>query len=107
MAQPNGRARTPAKKKPSQQLGAAIRIEIDGVEVIVDAASATIRERWHAKEALRAENLPTDDDELLMGAVIWVMARRSIPDITLADVLDGVTLGALMDGAQGDPDSPE
>jgi hypothetical protein len=97
------RARTPVATKAIPSL----RVTIGDTEVRVDPLSATILERWEAKEALRAELLPTDDDELMMGAVIWTMAKRHLPDLTLREVLSGVTLGALMEGSEGDADSPE
>jgi len=99
------RTRTPSRPKPSERMP-AIRIELDGQSVLVDAASSTLRERWEAKESLRAAGLPVDDDELMLGATIWAIAKRSVEGLTLDDVLDNVTLGALMDGTSDD-DSPE
>lgn len=99
------RARTAPKPKPSDRMS-AIRLTIDGQTVAVDAASSTLRERWEAKESLRAAGLPVDDDELMLGATIWAIAKRTIEGLTLDDVLDSVTLGALMDGTTDD-DSPE
>lgn len=99
------RARTTPKPKPSERMS-AIRLTIDDQTVLVDAASSTLRERWEAKESLRSAGLPTDDDELMLGATIWAIAKRTIDGLTLDDVLDSVTLGALMDGT-ADDDSPE
>ena len=99
------RERTPTKK-PSEALP-TIKLTLDGVDVCIDAATSTLRERWQAKEALRAAGLPVDDNELIVGATIWALAKRSIPDLTLDDVLDSVTAGALMDGGAADDDDPE
>lgn len=99
------RTRTPSKK-PSENLP-VVRLTLDGTEVVIDAATGTLRERWQAKEALRAAGLPVDDNELMVGATIWALAKRTIPDLTLDDVLDNVTAGALMDGGAGDDDDPE
>jgi hypothetical protein len=99
------RTRTPSRK-PSEGLP-TITLTLDGVDVCIDAATSTIRERWHAKEALRAAGLPVDDNELMVASTIWVLAKRSLPDLTLDDVLDNVTAGALMDGGVVDEDDPE
>lgn len=99
------RTRTPAAK-PSKQLP-TVTLTLDGQEIVIDAATSTLRERWQAKEALRSAGMPIDDSELMLGATIWVVSKRTLADLTLDEVLDSVTVGALMDSGAGDEDDPE
>ena len=80
------RARTPIKGKQAGG-GKVATVTLDGVEYKVDPRSANGLERWRAKEALMARQLPTDDDELFGLALMWVIVLRSVPDLSIDDVL--------------------
>jgi predicted nucleic acid-binding protein len=99
-------ARTRSTSGKAASAKTTLRLVFDGTEVLIDPETATIRDRWRGKEALRALNLPSDDSDLWTAALIWVIATRDVPDLTLDDVLDTVTLGDLGDGIE-ENDRPE
>lgn len=86
-----------------------MKVAIDGQELIVDVRTLTGRDRRLMKAELAKLDYPADDEDFLYAA-IWVVLRRSRPDVTFDEVLDAVTLGDLMDAEVGDvegDDSPE
>jgi hypothetical protein len=95
------RARTPVKAPEPT----VVTITLGDETHVCDIRTATFLERWKAKDALKARGLPTDDDELMMAAVIWVIAQRTAPDLSIDDVLDAAPADVGLGAA--DVDDPE
>lgn len=92
-----------SKKKPA----GVLRITIDGVAVDVNPLTITIREAHRASVALQAGGYP-ETNQMRAASHAWVVAQRSMPDITLDDVLDSMTLGDLGQVlVETEDDSPE
>lgn len=91
----------------------AIRLRVNGAEVIVDPMTLTGRERQQVRAALakvKAELGVEADENDGMIAAIWVVLRRTDPSLTFEEVLDSVTMRDLMSAervASDEDDSPE
>ena len=76
------------------------RVRVNGAEVEVDHRTFTLAERRASRAAVLA--LSGDDDHVpdeadALAALVWVVLRRSTPDLAFADVFDSLTLGDLAD----------
>jgi hypothetical protein len=81
-------------------------VRVNDVEVEVDHRTFTLGERRASRAALLAmsgdDDLAPDEMDAL-GALVWVVLRRSQPDLTLGDVVDSLTIGDLVDARTLDP----
>lgn len=87
----------------------AIRIRVNGEEVIVDPMTLTGRERQLIRGALAKLDVEADANDGMFAA-IWVVLRRTDSELTFDEVLDSVTMGDLMSASPVDAsedDSPE
>ena len=91
-----------------------LQINVNGVLQTIDPNSLTLRERQICKVELT--KLGYEPDELdIISATIWVIMRRSDPDLTFEDVCEGITIQDLQDTDELmsgtlldlDPDDPE
>jgi hypothetical protein len=84
-----------------------VTINVNGVPVLIDQRTLTMRERQQVKSELHKLDYPADQMDMLMGA-IWVVMRRTDPTLTFAEVCESITVGDLEDvEAVGSDDSPE
>lgn len=76
------------------------RVRVDGVDVAVDHRTFTLAERRASRAAVLAltdgDDLQPDEADAL-GALVWIVLRRSTPDLTFAEVLESLTVGDLAD----------
>ena len=92
------------------QIGVLPPFEIaaNGTIILVDHASFTLNERRMSRVALTelqaTDNLIVDTADVV-AALIWVVLRRTQPDIEFSEVYDGLTLGAVAEAvaAPSDP----
>lgn len=85
------------------------KITVDGVEVYVDASTFTGRERSIMKRALAGLGYAPDGEDA-MFASLWIVMRRTQPDLTFDEVLDTVTMADMATAeivAADEDDSPE
>jgi hypothetical protein len=76
------------------------RVRVDGVEVEVDHRTFTLAERRASRAAvlqLSDGNDLAPDEADALGALVWVVLRRSTPELTFEEVLESLTLGDLAD----------
>ena len=85
----------------------SIEVVWDGVTHVVSIGSFTIREKYSLRVALKARGLPTDDEDLLAGAAIWVHLNKLDDTVTLDEVLDGVRWDDIGLTETTETDSPE
>ncbi len=76
------------------------RVRVNGEEVEVDHRTFTLAERRASRAA--ALKLSTGDDLApdevdAIAALVWVVLRRSTPELPFEDVLSSMTLGDLAD----------
>lgn len=83
----------------------AFKVEVNGQYYDVDLLSFTLGERRTIRLELAKLDGDTDGYDFTAG-MIWVTVRRDQPDITLQQILDGVTIGALVPAevAEDDPE---
>lgn len=76
------------------------RVRVNGAEVEVDHRTFTLAERRASRAAVlkltEGDDLVPDETDAL-AALVWVVLRRSDPELAFADVLDSLTLGDLAD----------
>jgi hypothetical protein len=81
-------------------------VRVNDVEVEVDHRTFTLGERRASRAALLAmsgdDDLAPDEMDAL-GALVWVVLRRSDPALALSDVVDSLTVGDLADARILDP----
>ena len=85
----------------------SITVDWDGVSHTVAIGQFTIREKYSLRVALKAHGLPTDDEDLLAGAAIWVHLHKLDDTVTLDEVLDGIHWDDISQGDTSEVDSPE
>lgn len=91
------------------------RAIVDGEEVLVDHRTFTMRERRESRVALAkltAEDGLLADEGDVMAALLWVVLRRSSPELTFAEIVDSLELGTLASAeaaqnAEADTSDPE
>lgn len=74
-----------------------VRVLVDGVEVVVDVRTFTMRERKEMRQAMVATFGDTADEMDALTAGIWIAVRRDRPDVTLDDIADVLTLNDLLE----------
>jgi hypothetical protein len=86
-----------------------MKITVAGEPLLIDVMTVTIKERSQAMRALKADpDLDPADELTLTAGVVWIVARRSHPELTLDEVLNSLTLGDLADASSTEQDdSPE
>lgn len=76
------------------------RVKVDGEDVEVDHGTFTLVERRAARVAVRqlsdGDDLAPDEADAL-AALVWVVLRRSTPELAFADVLESLTINDLAD----------
>jgi hypothetical protein len=76
------------------------RVRVDGNEVEVDHRTFTLAERRASRAAVLklsdGDDLVPDEADAL-AALVWVVLRRSQPELDFGDVLESLTLGDLAD----------
>jgi hypothetical protein len=87
---------TKASKMPS------LEVDWNGEVHIIAVGQFSIREKYAMRACLKGKGLPTDDEDLLAGAAIWVYLNKLDASVTLDEVLDGITVD---DVAQVDADA--
>ena len=74
------------------------RVNVNGEVVEVDHRTFTLAERRASRVAVlkmtEGDDLVPDEADAL-AALVWVVLRRSDPDLTVDDVLGSLTLGDL------------
>lgn len=81
-------------------------VEVNGKRYDIDLMMLTLGERHRMKVELA--NLDGDADGWdFTAGMIWAFVRREQPDITLVEIMDAVTVGAVADGVEVAADSPE
>lgn len=75
-------------------------IVVNGDEVQVDQRTFTLSERRASRSALLAmgndDDLAPDEVDAL-SSLVWIVLRRTTPELTLVEVCDSLTVGALAD----------
>lgn len=97
---------------PAQQIPVVppFRVRVNGDEVVVDHRTFTLAERRASRRAL-IDIATTDDlvpdfaDEL--AALVWIVLRRSDPDLTIGDVFESIDLGDVADREAIDGEADE
>jgi hypothetical protein len=87
---------------------AVVTLRVDGQEVTVDQRTLTMSERQLVRRTLAKVEESDELDALV--AVVWIVLRRSRPELTFDEVCDSITAGDLADAEiVDDPDetSPE
>jgi len=76
------------------------RVKVNGEEVEVDHRTFTLAERRASRTAVLklsdGDDLAPDEADAL-AALVWVVLRRSTPDLPFEDVLESLTIGDLAD----------
>jgi hypothetical protein len=86
----------------------SISIRVNGVEVVIDPMTLTLREQQQVKGALAKLDYPADENDML-AATIWVIMRRQDTSLTFDDVCGAITLADIAAAAPttSDPSDPE
>jgi len=89
-----------------------MRLKVDGVELVVDVDTLTMGERRQARIGIAAieERDGIESDELdQFVSFVWVVLKRTRPEVTLDEVFDAVDIGSLRaaNTDTGDGDDPE
>lgn len=84
-------------------------MSFDGREIEIDAATLTFGEQRKVNKAIREMAEDEEDAQVLATpAFVWVILQRTEPDITLDEVVDGLTIGDAMSlGGTLELDDPE
>lgn len=80
-------------------------VEVDGKRYDVDLLAMTLGERRTMRLELAKLEGETDGWDFT-AAMIWLVVRRDRLDVTLQQILDGVTIGAVVptEVAEDDPE---
>jgi hypothetical protein len=75
-------------------------VKVNGDELLVDSRTFTMKEHRLRRRELTRISVEDDlvpDDADIMAASIWVVLRRSDPDLTFDDVLNSLSFGDMAD----------
>jgi hypothetical protein len=90
---------TAAKLKPLSVLP-AFTVIVNGDELLVDSRTFTMKEHRLRRRELTRISVEDDlvpDDADIVATSIWIVLRRSDPDLAFDDVLDSLNFGAMVD----------
>ena len=73
---------------------AAVKVTVNGEEVVIDPMTFTGRERQRMRSVLAKLDYEADGGDV-MFASIWVVLARTDPTVTFDDVLDSVTMADI------------
>lgn len=73
-----------------------VEVEVNGQRLVVDPRTFTVREEYLRRRTLEELDLPATGN-FLAAASVWIMLRRERPELTLDEVVDSLTLGAIED----------
>lgn len=86
----------------------AFTVRVDDVDIVVDSRTFTMREHRLRRRELTRISVEDDlvpDDADVVAASIWVVLRRTDPDLAFDDVLESLEYGAMVDRAPVDVDA--
>jgi hypothetical protein len=75
-------------------------VKVNGDEVLVDSRTFTMKEHRLRRRELTRISVEDDlvpDDADITAASIWIVLRRTDPDLALDDVLDSLNFGDMAD----------
>lgn len=88
----------------------ALAVNVNGVRVVIDQATITHAERRQVRAALAkmfaGTGVEPDGTDALIGS-IWVVMRRTDPDLTLDAVSEAITFADIEQAEAVVDDSPE